>query len=87
MTRDRKEPSAEWNGRTFTLVDTGGVDLEDRDELAESICDQARAAMADAAWSSRRCPAGAPQGQDLADMLRRSVFPDPGGGEQVRWPA
>ena len=37
VTRDRKELPAEWNGRTFTLVDTGGVDLEDRDELARSI--------------------------------------------------
>ena len=28
-TRDRKELVAEWNGRRFLLVDTGGVDIAD----------------------------------------------------------
>ena len=27
VTRDRKEVEADWNGRAFTLVDTGGVDM------------------------------------------------------------
>src|SRR5438067_1318228 len=27
VTRDRKELPADWGGRTFTLIDTGGVDL------------------------------------------------------------
>src|SRR2546421_1639126 len=49
VTRDRKEVPAEWNGRAFTLVDTGGVDLADRDALAVAVQDQARAALADAA--------------------------------------
>jgi GTPase len=78
VTRDRKELPAEWNGRTFTLVDTGGVDLEDRDELAESIRDQTRAAMADAAVVVLVVDARAgvrPGDQDLADMLRRSQLP------------
>src|SRR5437764_13724091 len=48
VTRDRKEVPAEWNGRTFTLVDTGGVDLADRDALAVAVQDQARAALSDA---------------------------------------
>ena len=30
VTRDRKEIEADWNGRRFTLVDTGGVDLAER---------------------------------------------------------
>ena len=34
VTRDRKELQTDWNGRSLTLIDTGGVDLEDRDELA-----------------------------------------------------
>ena len=51
VTRDRKELPAEWNGRMFTLVDTG-VDLEDRDEPAESIRDQARARWRTPRWSS-----------------------------------
>jgi len=34
VTRDRKEVEADWNGRRFLLVDTGGVDLADRGDLA-----------------------------------------------------
>ena len=34
VTRDRKEVEADWNGRGFTLVDTGGVDLAGEHELA-----------------------------------------------------
>ena len=41
----RKELSTDWNGRTFTLIDTGGVDLGDEDPLAVSIQDQAREAL------------------------------------------
>ena len=48
ITRDRKELATDWNGRRFTLIDTGGVDLTDEDPLAGSIRDQARAALADA---------------------------------------
>ena len=54
VTRDRKELACEWNGRSFTLIDTGGVDLADRDPLSGSIRDQARAALADAAGRRAR---------------------------------
>ena len=36
ITRDRKELSTDWNGRRFTLIDTGGVDLGDEDPLARA---------------------------------------------------
>src|SRR5690606_8660141 len=48
VTRDRNEVPCEWNGRRFTLIDTGGMDMLDPDPLAQSIRDQAQAAMADA---------------------------------------
>jgi len=48
VTRDRKEVDADWNGRSFTLVDTGGVDLAEQDDLAEAVRHQARAALAEA---------------------------------------
>src|SRR3954468_22754618 len=48
VTRDRKEVEADWNGRTFSLIDTGGVDLADPGELARSIREQAQAALSDA---------------------------------------
>ena len=46
-TRPQGAPT-DWNGRALTLIDTGGIDLEDRDELARQIQEQARAALADA---------------------------------------
>ncbi|MGI8845708.1 MAG: ribosome biogenesis GTPase Der [Thermoleophilaceae bacterium] len=49
VTRDRKEMPADWNGRDFMLIDTGGVDMHDEDSLAKSIQQQARAALAEAA--------------------------------------
>ena len=49
VTRDRKEVEAEWNGRRFNLVDTGGVDLAEEDDLAQRVQSQARYAMTDAA--------------------------------------
>ncbi|HTX45240.1 MAG TPA: ribosome biogenesis GTPase Der [Solirubrobacteraceae bacterium] len=78
VTRDRKEIPTEWNGRRLTLIDTGGVDLEDRDELARQVQDQARAALADAdavvlvvdAKSGLR--AG---DQEVAELLRRGALP------------
>ncbi len=48
VTRDRKEVEAEWGGRRFLLVDTGGVDAADRDELAHEVQRQAREALAGA---------------------------------------
>jgi GTP-binding protein len=49
VTRDRKEIETEWNGRPFTLVDTGGVDVADEHTLARQVQQQARQAMAEAA--------------------------------------
>jgi GTPase len=47
VTRDRKEVEAEWNGRPFVLVDTGGVDAAEAGDLAEAVRRQARAAIAE----------------------------------------
>src|SRR3954454_16834628 len=49
VTRDRKRVRCEWNGVTFELLDTGGIDLADDDELARDIQRQARIGMAEAA--------------------------------------
>ena len=78
VTRDRKELRTEWNGRVLTLIDTGGVDLEDRDTLARQIQDQARAALADADAAVLVVDARAgvrPGDQEMADLLRRSPLP------------
>jgi GTP-binding protein len=78
VTRDRKELSTDWNGRSFTLIDTGGVDLEDEDPLSVSIQDQARAALSDAQVALFVVDARAglrPGDQEIADILRRGNVP------------
>ncbi len=78
VTRDRKELSTEWAGRALTLVDTGGVDLEDRDALAGEIRAQALAALADATVAVLvvDARAGVRAGdQELAELLRRAPIP------------
>ena len=78
VTRDRKELETEWNGRTFTLIDTGGVDLDDDDPLAVSIQDQARAALADAQVALLVVDARSgvrPGDEEIADLLRRGDVP------------
>src|SRR5207247_5775920 len=47
VTRDRKEVEAEWQGREFIAVDTGGW-LPSRDSLDAKVSEQAEKAMRDA---------------------------------------
>jgi GTP-binding protein len=78
VTRDRKELETDWNGRRFTLVDTGGMDTLDPHPIAGSIRDQARAALADAQAAVLVVDARAglrPGDEELADLLRRSRLP------------
>ncbi len=44
VTRDRREFTAEWDGREFLLVDTGGWELNPEERLTAGIRDQAEAA-------------------------------------------
>lgn len=74
ITRDRKEIPAEWNGRRFTLIDTGGLDTEDPDPMAGSIREQAQAALDESAVALFVFDAQAgvrPGDEELADLLRR----------------
>ncbi|SFQ96686.1 ribosome biogenesis GTPase Der [Desulfoscipio geothermicus] len=48
VTRDRLYQDAEWNGRLFTLVDTGGLDYQDDDQMVTHIRKQAELAIAEA---------------------------------------
>src|SRR5215204_1642492 len=78
ITRDRKELATDWNGRRFTLIDTGGVDLGDEDPLSVSIRDQAREALADAQVALLVVDARAgmrPGDEEIADILRRGGLP------------
>jgi GTPase len=78
VTRDRNELDCDWNGRRFTLIDTGGIDLTDEDPLAGSIREQAVAGLADAEVALLVVDARAglrPGDEELADLLRRSGKP------------
>jgi GTP-binding protein len=74
-TRDRRALECEWNGLSFDLIDTGGVDLADSDELARAVQAQARAAIEEAEVIllvvDARSGLG-PGDAELADLLRRS---------------
>ena len=45
VTRDRIYAEAEWNGRRFILVDTGGIEPNTRDEILSQIKAQAQIAI------------------------------------------
>ncbi len=78
ITRDRKEIPCEWNGRRFTLIDTGGMDFLDADPISGSIREQAQAALNDAQVAMLVVDAKAglrPGDEEMAELLRRSGLP------------
>ncbi len=78
VTRDRRSLPCEWNGVRFALIDTGGMDLADSEDLARSVQAQARAAMEEADVILLVVDARAglgPGDAELAKMLRGSPKP------------
>jgi GTPase len=78
VTRDRKEIVADWNGRRFRLIDTGGVDIVDPSPITRSIVEQAQAAIAEADLILFVVDARAgitPGDEELAAILRRARKP------------
>jgi GTPase len=78
VTRDRNEVLCEWRGRTFVLIDTGGVDAGDDSPLQAQVADQARRAVeeADLVVDVIDARAGLAVGdEELAQILRRSRRP------------
>jgi GTP-binding protein len=78
VTRDRKEGEADWNGRTFVVVDTGGIDLQSDALLGDDVRRQAQIAVSEAAVAIFLLDgkAGiAPQDHEIAALLRRSGVP------------
>lgn len=45
VTRDRLYEDGEWNGRQFTLIDTGGIDTVDKDHILKNVRLQAEIAI------------------------------------------
>lgn len=78
VTRDRKEFDAEWLGRRFLVVDTGGWELSPSGELTQNIRAQTEAALVGADVVLFVCDAGAVITDDdagVADMLHKSSLP------------
>lgn len=78
VTRDRVYADTEWTGRSFTVVDTGGLRLEETGELETQVTRQARVAIAEAdvivlVVDVRTEPTTADQ--QAADLLRRTRKP------------
>ena len=48
VTRDRLYADAEWLDRKFTMVDTGGIEMQNTDSIAVSIRQQAEIAVREA---------------------------------------
>ena len=79
VTRDRLYADCEWGGRTFTIVDTGGIEPNTDSEILQFMRDQAETGYPE----RQRDRAGAPTSrtgvtaadQDVANMLLRSKKP------------
>lgn len=78
VTRDRIYADTEWCGHTFTLVDTGGIELKSDDEMWRHIKKQAEIAIDTADVILLICDVKSEltaSDYDVADMLRRSRKP------------
>ena len=78
VTRDRVSADTEWRGRTFTLVDTGGIEPESEDVILSQMRDQANLAiaMADVIIFLTDIKQGVTSAdKDIALMLKKSKKP------------
>jgi GTP-binding protein len=78
ITRDRIYGEAEWNGRAFSVVDTGGIVPDDDAVIPANILKQARAAIEEASVLLFVVDARAgisPLDEELARMLRQCHKP------------
>ncbi len=78
VTRDRITVDAEWRGRSFTLIDTGGIELKSEDTMWKHIALQASLAIdtADVILFFTDGKEGLTSSDyDVADLLRRSKKP------------
>src|ERR1044071_7951658 len=78
ITRDRIYGEATWNGRTFEVVDTGGIVPGEETEIPQKIFEQAQIAIESASFIffvvDGRTSITAPD-QELARLLRRTSKP------------
>lgn len=78
VTRDRVYGESNWRGRNFTLIDTGGIEFDQEDDISVQMKEQANIAisMADVIVFVTDIKQGVTsQDQDIALMLRKSKKP------------
>lgn len=78
VTRDRITTEAEWFGRSFTLIDTGGLEVRSSDPLLRQMERQVKFAVESADLILFLCDAVdglTAQDREIADLLRRSGRP------------
>lgn len=78
VTRDRVYVEAEWSGRRFTLVDTGGYVSDSADAMEAAVRQQAEEAIDEADVVILLCDGGTgltSLDRDVADLLRRRGMP------------
>ncbi len=78
VTRDRIYCDAEWCGKAFTLIDTGGIELKSQDEMWMHIKKQAEIAVETADVILFMCDAKGgltASDHEVASMLRKSKKP------------
>ncbi|MBB6052169.1 ribosome biogenesis GTPase Der [Armatimonas rosea] len=76
ITRDRLYAEGEWNGRNYTLIDTGGISMDEDDPMQAQVRIQAEIAMEEADVILMLCDASqgiTPNDIELADELRGVV--------------
>jgi GTPase len=77
-TRDRLYGDAEWNGRRFVLIDTGGLEAGTDDPIELRVQEQARLAISEADVIVFVVDAAAgmtPADEEAAELLRRATAP------------
>lgn len=78
VTRDRLYFDASWSGKSFTIIDTGGIIPGDEDDIMLSIYDQAKIACEEADCIIFIVDAKegiTPVDEDIANQLRRTKKP------------
>nr|NNM91542.1 ribosome biogenesis GTPase Der [Bacilli bacterium] len=78
ITRDRIYSPAEWTGTHFRLIDTGGIEIGENDQISTRIRAQVELAIDEAAVIVFLVDGQAgmtPADQEIADLLRKSAKP------------
>lgn len=74
-TRDRLYGEVDWNGRRFIIIDTGGVELDTKDQLKKEILEQIKVSIKEAdlvIFVTDATTGVVPMDKEIAGLLRQS---------------